>query len=51
MNGSTPRTEEDHRKVREMVKENELTDTDPFGSYTGKPADKNETPVQDADDL
>lgn len=27
------------------------SDTDPFGSYTGKPMDPNETPVQDADDL
>lgn len=25
--------------------------TDPNGSYTGNPADKQETPVQDADDL
>lgn len=26
-------------------------DTDPQGSYTGRPKDKNEKPVQDADDL
>ena len=25
--------------------------TDPEGSYTGKPADQTERPVQDADDL
>jgi hypothetical protein len=25
--------------------------TDPFGSYTGRPVDRNEKPVQDADDL
>lgn len=25
--------------------------TDPFGSYTGRPADKDEKPIQDADDL
>lgn len=25
--------------------------TDPFGSYTGVPDDRSETPVQDADDL
>ena len=25
--------------------------TDPFGSYTGRPLDPAETPVQDADDL
>ena len=24
---------------------------DPFGSYTGRPQDRNEIPVQDADDL
>ncbi len=27
------------------------TSTDPQGSYTGVPADQNEVPVQDADDL
>lgn len=27
------------------------TTTDPQGSYTGVPADQNEIPVQDADDL
>ncbi len=27
------------------------TETDPQGSYTGVPANLNETPVQDADDL
>ena len=26
-------------------------ETDPNGSYTGKPKDPNEKPVQDADDL
>lgn len=25
--------------------------TDPFGSYTGRPADPDERPIQDADDL
>lgn len=25
--------------------------TDPFGSYTGRPIDPEEIPVQDADDL
>ena len=25
--------------------------TDPFGSYTGRPSDPYEKPVQDADDL
>ncbi|MEG1069120.1 MAG: hypothetical protein RSE27_02850 [Ruthenibacterium sp.] len=27
------------------------SETDPSGSYTGKPCDKNTTPQQDADDL
>lgn len=27
------------------------SNADPMGSYTGKPIDKNEKPVQDADDL
>lgn len=27
------------------------SDTDPNGSYTGKPVDQYEKPVQDADDL
>ena len=26
-------------------------DTDPFGSYTGRPEDPHEKPIQDADDL
>lgn len=25
--------------------------SDPFGSYTGRPEDPTETPIQDADDL
>lgn len=28
-----------------------LFTTDPMGSYTGRPLDKDEVPVQDADDL
>ena len=28
-----------------------IPDTDPFGSYTGRPIDPTERPVQDADDL
>lgn len=27
------------------------SDTDPNGSYTGRPMNENDTPVQDADDL
>ena len=35
-----------------MKKEKEeIIITDPFGSYTGLVKDKNEKPVQDADDL
>lgn len=48
---SDPRTKADHRKVEEMVHANELPQTDPFGSYTGKPENPDEVPVQDADDL
>lgn len=29
----------------------EKINTDPFGSYTGRPADPDERPIQDADDL
>lgn len=29
----------------------EKIETDPFGSYTGRPKDINEKPIQDADDL
>ena len=34
----------------EMKKEKPIV-TDPNGSYTGKPVDPDEKPVQDADDL
>ena len=33
------------------IKKNEKIETDPFGSYTGRPKDINEKPVQDVDDL
>ena len=33
------------------VLDNKPSDTDVNGSYTGRPKNKNETPVQDADDL
>ena len=39
------------RAVNALLKEEEPSATDPFGSYTGKPADPNEIPQQDADDL
>lgn len=38
------RKKKDHRKKAAIS-------TDPFGSYTGRPADPEERPVQDADDL
>jgi hypothetical protein len=31
--------------------ENAQIDTDPFGSYTGRPKDVEDKPIQDADDL
>lgn len=34
-----------------MKKKQERITVDPFGSYTGRCADPNEKPVQDADDL
>lgn len=34
----------DHQEV-------EVIHTDPFGSYTGRPTDPDDKPVQDADDL
>lgn len=32
-------------------KEKEKIQTDPFGSYTGRPVNPEEKPIQDADDL
>lgn len=37
--------------LKKKNKENNVSNTDPFGSYTGKPLDPLERPVQDADDL
>lgn len=37
--------------MKNQKKQKEKISTDPFGSYTGRPLDKNEKPVQDADDL
>ncbi len=34
-----------------MKKDKKKIVTDPFGSYTGRPEDPEERPVQDADDL
>ena len=36
---------------KKMTYTDERIETDPNGSYTGKPLVKNEKPVQDADDL
>jgi hypothetical protein len=36
---------------KQKLEDTEIYNTDPNGSYTGKPVDENETPVQDADDL
>ena len=38
-------------KIIKDIIQTKPSKTDPDGSYTGKPADKNEKPVQDADDL
>ncbi len=38
-------------KVKRMLNANLAKDTDPFGSYTGKPVNEYEVPVQDQDDL
>jgi hypothetical protein len=38
-------------KDKKQAKPMQSIQTDPFGSYTGVPADPNEKPVQDADDL
>ena len=47
---------EDREKDKPMEKAKELTKfmaakTDPMGSWTGQPVDRDEVPVQDADDL
>ena len=36
---------------RKKLKDSEVINTDPFGSYTGISMDQTEKPVQDADDL
>lgn len=46
-----PRAKKMHDLISRLTQENELTKTDPFGSYTGKPADPFEEPEQDPDDL
>ncbi len=46
-NGKLTPTQE--KKIEKMY--GQPSKTDPLGSYTGKPADVNEKPVQDVDDL
>ncbi|MBQ8394474.1 MAG: hypothetical protein IJX49_02750 [Clostridia bacterium] len=46
---STRRIPAPTRKALELF--NDPSKTDVNGSYTGKPKNKNEVPVQDADDL
>jgi hypothetical protein len=38
-------------KLKKLLKDVNGSKTDPQGSYTGKPLNPNEVPVQDADDL
>lgn len=38
------------QRKKKVEKSSHIT-VDPFGSYTGKPLDPTEKPVQDADDL
>ena len=37
--------------IKKEKKKREVIVTDPFGSYTGRPSDPQERPIQDADDL
>lgn len=41
----------DAEKIIQEIVNQPPSPTDPNGSYTGKPKDKREVPVQDADDL
>ena len=38
-------------KSKDLNNRQEKIVTDPFGSYTGRPLDETEKPIQDADDL
>lgn len=37
--------------IRKKRDKEQFINSDPFGSYTGRPVEPNERPVQDADDL
>lgn len=39
------------RKLKKILEDNNQSKSDPLGSYTGRPENPNEVPVQDADDL
>jgi hypothetical protein len=40
-----------HGRVKAVINSTKPSKEDPMGSYTGKPIEKNEKPVVDADDL
>ena len=39
------------RKLKKILEDSNGSKMDPLGSYTGKPENPGEVPVQDADDL
>jgi hypothetical protein len=43
--------EDTQNRIAKVIAALKPSKSDPAGSYTGKPLDKNEKPVQDADDL
>jgi hypothetical protein len=43
--------EDTHNRIAKVISALKPSDSDPTGSYTGKPIDENEKPDQDADDL
>jgi hypothetical protein len=43
--------EDTKNRVAKVVKAMEASKSDPSGSFTGKPLDPHEKPVQDVDDL
>lgn len=47
----TPKMSEKVKEVVDAFTGAEQLKTDPLGSWTGNPQDRNDVPVQDADDL
>ena len=45
------RLRKDAKTIQQEIANQPPSPTDPNGSYTGRPMDKNEIPIQDADDL